>query len=223
MTLPARVAKYLSKHDVPYEHVVHKTVFTAYDAAQTLKRQLKEIAKTLLIQADKTFVLVIIPADKKLDMVRLKKVLGVGKVSIPNEKVMVRVLKIKPGAVASFGALHKLEVIVDKALATSQKVIFSTGSFTDSVLMKVKDFVRIEEAKVAQIAIAGGYKLPKPVKKKMKKAIKQVKGKKNPSKAKKKVVKKVAKKKPVKKTVKKVVNSKTKLKAKVKSKTKSRR
>lgn len=219
MTLPGRVAKHLAKHEAEYEHIIHKTVFTAYDAAQTLKRQLKEIAKTLLIQADKTFVLVIIPADKKLDMVRLKKVLGVGKVSIPNEKVMVRVLKIKPGAVASFGTLHKLEVIVDKALATSQKVIFSTGSFTDSVLMKVKDFIRIEEAKVAQIAIAGGYKLPKPVKKQMKKALRQAQGKRKKkfSKAK---AKSKSKSKPKTKAK---AKPKVKAKVKTKSKAKSRR
>ena len=47
--------------------------------------------------------------------------------------------------------------------------MLSAGSFTDSVFMKVKDFVQLEEAKLADIAMGGGYKVPKPMKKIMKK------------------------------------------------------
>lgn len=199
MAVPAKVKKYLEKSGINYEELAHKTVYTAYDVAQTLKKELKHIAKNLLIQADKTFVLVVVPADKKLNLDKIRQALGAKKVSIPNEKIMLKVLKIKPGAVSSFGKLHKMETLVDKALVKSKEAIFATGSFTDSVLMKVKDFVAMEEAKLADIAISGGYKIPKKVKKQMKKVKAQVK---------KKAVKKVKKavnKKPVKKIVKKAV------------------
>lgn len=169
MPIPKKVKDYLDKNKIDYEAIAHKTVYTAYDAAQTLKKELKEIAKNLLIQADKTFVLVVVSADKKIDFGKLKKALGVKKVSLPNEKLMIRVLKIKPGAISSFGKLHQLETIMDKALVQTQKAVFSAGSFTDSVLMRVKDFIRLEEAKLADVAMKGGYQIPKQVKKQMKK------------------------------------------------------
>lgn len=173
MSIPKKVKNYLDKKSFDYEEIAHRTVFTAFDAAQTMKKDLKEIAKNLLIQADKTFVLAVVPADKKVDFNKLKKALGAKKVGIPKEQIMVQVLKIKPGAISSFGKLHKLEVLVDKAMVKTKKAVFSTGSFTDSVFMKVKDFIESEEAKLADIAIKGGYKIPKATKKKMKKILKK--------------------------------------------------
>jgi len=211
MATPQNVKKYLDSKGIKYEEIAHKTVYTAYDAAQTLKKELKEVAKNLLVQADKTFVLVIVSADKKVDLKKLKKALKAKNVKIPGEEVMVKVLKIKPGAVSSFGKLHQLETVVDKALLKTKKVLLSTGSFTDSVLMKAKDFIQLEEAKLADVAMKGGYVIPKKVKKQMKKAKAAAKKKKPAKKVVKKIAKKAVKKntkKPVRKTVKKKVGKK---------------
>lgn len=229
MAIPAKVKKYLDAKGIDYEELAHKTVYTAYDAAQTLKKQLKEIAKTILVEADKTHALVILPADKKIDMDKLKKALGAKKISIPSEKVMIKVLKIKPGTLSSFGRLHNLEVIVDKAMLNAKKAVVSTGSFTDSIFMKVKDFVRSEEARLANVAMAGGYVIPKAVKKQMKKVKKQVAARKGKTtkikvpktikklakpvkKALRQALKQPAKKKPMKKAVKKAVKKTAKRK-----------
>ncbi len=174
MPIPAKVKKYLDERGVDYEAIAHKTVFTAYDAAQTLKRSLKEVAKNLLIEADKVHVLVILPADRKVDLKKLKKYLGAKKVSIPKEQIMIKVLKIQPGSLSSFGRLHQLEVLVDKTLLNTKKAVLSTGSFTDSVLMKVRDFIQLEEARLADVAMNAGYKIPKAVKTQMKQAKKIV-------------------------------------------------
>ena len=177
-SIPQKIKDYLDKHKAEYEELVHKTVYTAYDAAQTLKKDLKEVAKNLLIQADKTYALVVVPADKRIDLKKLKKALGAKKVSLPKEDVIVKVLKIKPGVISSFGKLHKVETWIDQAMLGTKKVVFSTGSATNSVLMKVKDFVQLEEAKLADIAMKGGYKISKPVKKAMSKVKAKVKLKK---------------------------------------------
>lgn len=221
MALPVKIKKYLDDKGIDYEELAHKTVYTAYDAAQTLQKKLKEIAKTILVEADKTHVLVVLPADKKIDLEKLKKALGAKKISLPGEQVMIKTLKIKPGTLSSFGKLHNLEVVVDKAMLGAKKAVISTGSFTDSVFMKVKDFIRSEEARLANVAMAGGYKIPKKMKKQMKKVKSAVKKKTN-KKPIKKAVKKTATKKAVikkpkvaKKSVKKVIK-KTKITVKKK-------
>ncbi|RJR32010.1 hypothetical protein C4569_00625 [Candidatus Parcubacteria bacterium] len=159
MPISKNLKSYLEKKAAQYEPIVHKKVYTAYDAAQTLKKDLKEIAKSLLIKADKAYILVIVPASMKLDLQKLRKAVGAKKVEIPKEQVMVKVFKVKPGAMTAFGGLHKVETIVDRSLLKTKDAIFSAGSFTDSVRMKVKDFIQTEEAKLASFAKAGGYKL----------------------------------------------------------------
>ena len=53
--LPAKLVKYLEKAGVKHEIIEHKTVYTAYDAAATMKKKLNEIAKSLFIKADKDY------------------------------------------------------------------------------------------------------------------------------------------------------------------------
>lgn len=174
MAIPQKTKAYLDKKLAKYDELSHRTVYTAYDAAQTLKRELREIAKGLLIAADKAYVIAVIPANMRLDLGKLRKALQVKKVSIPNEKLMVKVIKVKPGAMTAFGGLHKIEVVVDKSLLKTKEIILSAGSMTDSVRMKAKDYIELEQAKLASFAKSGGYKPPK-LKEKAKKKVSKTK------------------------------------------------
>ena len=169
MALPQRTKKYLDKKMARYELLTHKTVYTAYDAAQTLKKELREIAKSLLIATDKAYIIAVIPADMRLDLTKLKKALNAKKISIPTEKIIIKQLKFKPGSLTAFGGLHQLETWVEKSLMKTKDVILAAGSFTDSVRMKAKDFIDLEQARLASFAKSGGYKPSKTTAKKKKK------------------------------------------------------
>ncbi|MFA5358842.1 MAG: YbaK/EbsC family protein [Patescibacteria group bacterium] len=188
----AKVLNYLEGKKVKFEVIDHRKVFTAYDLAQTLKHDLKKIAKTLLVKADSAYVLVVIPAYYRLDLKKLKKSLNAKKIEIPNEKVIIKVLKIKLGGITPFGALHKVETWVDKSLLAAQDVIMNAGSFTQSLRMKARDYIKLEEARLGNFVESAGYKPIKIKSKKSKSASKvKVRGKK------KKAVKSVNKKKKV--------------------------
>lgn len=190
MAIPAKTKAYLDKRLAKYDEISHRTVYTAYDAAQTLRRELKEIAKSLLIATDKAYVIAVVPANMRLDLKKLKAALQVKKVSIPHEKMMVKIFKVKPGAMTAFGGLHKVEVVVDKSLLKTKDIIFSAGNFTDSVRMRAKDFIEMEQAKLASFSQSAGYK---PVK--QKKVVKKKSAKKS---SRKKVTKKSPKKRSIK-------------------------
>ncbi|MBU2236281.1 YbaK/EbsC family protein, partial [Patescibacteria group bacterium] len=74
-----------------------------------------------------------------------KKVLNVKKISIANENVMQKVFNVKPGAITPFGSIHKTQVVIDRSLLKSPRVLMGSGSFSESVAIKVKDFVKLEE------------------------------------------------------------------------------
>ncbi len=163
--LSAKLIKYLEKADVKYNVLEHKTVFTAIDAAATMKRKLNEIAKSLLVKVDKNYYIVVVPADNNVNFEKLGKIISkkenkdVKVVKIPSEKIMEKVLKVKAGAISAFGSLYKLPVIVDKKLTKIKKAVFSGGSFNHSIEMAVKDFVKLEDA------ILGSFSIKKKIKK----------------------------------------------------------
>ncbi len=166
---PAKIINYLEKMGVSHDLLEHKTVYTAIDAAHTLKRKMNQIAKSLLVKADKDYYLVLLPADRNLSEEKVKKIISKQKgkevktVKIPGEKIMQNLLKIKQGALSAFGKLHKLPVIVDKELEKAKKVILPSGGFNHSVEMTVKDFLEMEEAVLANVGIKKKVKTPKKV------------------------------------------------------------
>ncbi len=194
-----KVLNYLDKHGISFDVVDHKTIYTAHDLAQTLRSDLDSIAKALLVKVDSQYKIIVLPAGRKIDFSKLAKALKAKKVSIPKEKVMEKVLKVKVGGITPFGALHKLETLVDKSLLKTQKVIMNAGSFNQSVHMKVKDFINLEQANLAAFSESAGYKKPKAA------AKKKTAAKKSPAKKTTAKKKAAAKKKPVakKKTAKK--------------------
>ena len=156
---PQKLAKYLEKAGVKHNILEHKTVYTAYDTAVTMGKKLNEVAKTLLVAADKDYYLVLLPADNNLDFKKLAKDISkatgkkIKSVKIPGEKVMEKLLKVKAGAMSAFGGLHKLPVVMEKKLAKAKKAVFASGSFNHSVEMAVKDFVKLENAMLGNFGI----------------------------------------------------------------------
>ncbi|MBU0620018.1 YbaK/EbsC family protein [Patescibacteria group bacterium] len=157
--LPSKLVKYLEKAGVKHEILEHKTVYTAIDVANTMKKKMNEIVKSLLIKADKDYYLVLLPADQNLNFEKLKKVISkvtdkqIKTIKIPGEKIMQNALKIKAGALSAFGNLHKISVVAEKKLEKIKKAIFSSGSFNHSVEMAMKDFIKLENAILGNFGI----------------------------------------------------------------------
>lgn len=166
MPIPAKIKTYLTKTKAKFEPMEHKTVFTVYDLSQTTKVKMNAIVKTLLVKADAEYKLVLLAANRRLNIPALQKMLGAKNVRMAKEGEMAKQFKIKPGAMSPFGKLHKVEVVMDRGLVKLRDALFGAGSFTDSVRMKMKDYVKLEEPAVGSISEA-----PKntPAKKKTKK------------------------------------------------------
>ena len=157
--LPKKVIAYLEKAGVPHKILEHKTVYTAYDAAQTLRKKLGEVAKSLLIKADKDYYVLILPADQQVDFKKLGKCLTLAQgkevktIKIPGEKIVQELLKLKNETVSAFGQLHKVPVVMEKELGKLKQAIFSSGGFNHSVEMAVKDFMKMENVKTGSFGV----------------------------------------------------------------------
>ncbi|MDP3985219.1 MAG: YbaK/EbsC family protein [bacterium] len=155
MAIAKRLTNHLKKQKLTFDVVPHRTVYTAYDLAQTLGEKLDSIAKTLLVKVEfpkiqkkkPGYYVLAIPASYQADFGKVKKALSALKVELAPERVMKK-LGVQPGAVVPFTSFHKIELLLDKSLAKLQKVIVRTGSYTDSLRIKVKDLHKLEQPKV---------------------------------------------------------------------------
>jgi len=166
MPIPKKIINYLDKNQAKYEIWQHRTVFTAFDAAQTMHVKVSQIAKNLLVKAGKSYIMAILPADRNIDFVKLAKLAQVAKVSLPKEGVMKKVFKVKPGALPAFGGVYKIPVFMDKNLLKETKVIFSSGSFTESIKMGIAAYKKLEQPQLGLFSVAKKIKKPKNASKK---------------------------------------------------------
>lgn len=160
-----KIQEHLKKTNLKHEIVPHKKVYTAYDASQTLKVHPKQIVKSLIVKVKNNFALILLSADKNIDFKKLAKQFNAKEVDIkiPNEKVLMQKLGIKPGTAHVFGDIYKIPVIVERDLSKLKDAIFSSGDLTQSLKIKVGDFIKHQEAEVAQFGVT--KKIKKAVKK----------------------------------------------------------
>lgn len=141
--LSNQITKLLDTSRVKYKVLEHKVVYTAHDVSATTKKKLGEIAKVVLVKADKSFVLIILPAGKYVDFKGIKKALKAKKVSMANEKDITKYLKTKVGLLHPFGSVYNIQTLIDKGISKNKKLIASAGSFSHSVELTLKDFEKL--------------------------------------------------------------------------------
>jgi Ala-tRNA(Pro) deacylase len=141
--LKTSVTKLLDEAKIKYKTLEHKVVYTAHDVGATTKKKLSEIAKVVLVKADKDFVLIVLPAGKYVDFSGIKKALKAKKVSMASEKNITKYLKTKIGLLHPFGNQYNLQTLLDKGMSRAKKMIASAGTYTDSVEVAIKDFEKL--------------------------------------------------------------------------------
>ncbi len=139
-----KILNHLQKTNLSHEVINHKKVYTAYDASQTLKVHPKQIVKSLIVKVKNNFALILLSADKNIDFKKLAKQFGAKEIDIkiPKEKVLMEKLGIKPGTAHVFGDIYKIPVVIERDLAKLGDAIFSSGTLTESLKIKVTDFIK---------------------------------------------------------------------------------
>ena len=135
--------KILKQSKIKYKIVEHRKVFTAYDATLTQHLKLTEVAKGVLLKGKKNLYFAVLPAGSNCDFKALAKIFG-DKISMAKEKDITAKLKTKVGLIAPFGSLYSLPVALDKKLVKNKKLNLPAGSYTESVILATKDFIKLE-------------------------------------------------------------------------------
>lgn len=141
----------LSSEGVDYEMIPHPHTDTAREEA--LEVGLAEVAKTIVLATRGGFVRTILPADARLDLHKTRQALGSGKeLRLASEEELAGAYPMfELGAIPPFGGPSGDLAIVDRRLADRESIVVDAGSHERSVRLRMRDVVRLAEARIADI------------------------------------------------------------------------
>ncbi len=153
MGAPKRLIDCLNENKVEYEILHHAEAVTAQRIAQAEHIKGRHQAKVVMIKSGDQHFMMVLPADHRIDLDKVEKVIGQA-VSLDKEEDFKSLFPgSMTGAMPPFGNLYGLTTYVDKHLAEQDYIVFEAGTHTDAIIMSYRDYERIVQPKVEDLAI----------------------------------------------------------------------
>src|SRR5262244_610339 len=95
----------LRQHGVAFTVLRHEPVFTSEQAAAVRGTSLASGAKALVLKAGDTFLMAVLPADRKLDSRKAREALGVKGLRFASKEEVEQLTGLQPGSIPPFGSL----------------------------------------------------------------------------------------------------------------------
>ena len=139
-----RLRDWLGQLGVAFRVLRHEPVYTSEQAAAVRGVPLSSGAKALVVKAGERFVMLVVPADRKLDSKKARDALGVKGLRFAAREEVEQLTGLQPGSIPPFGSLFGLPTYVDPALAANESINFNAGDHSVSVQMSHADYLRAE-------------------------------------------------------------------------------
>ena len=134
----------LTEAGIPFTVLRHEPVYTSEEAAAARGVALSSGAKALVVKAGERFVMLVVPADRKLDSKKARAGLGVKAVRFATKEEVLQLTGLAPGSIPPFGSLFGLPTYVDPALALNPSINFNAGDHAISIQMTHIDYLATE-------------------------------------------------------------------------------
>jgi Ala-tRNA(Pro) deacylase len=151
--IPTSIERFLTTHHVPYTRLPHVRAITAQEEAAVTHTPGRAWAKTVVCLADNAPIQAVVPADRVVDPVRLRELVGARTLRIAEEDEFAPLYPdCDPGAMPPFGTLYGQAVFVDQAICDDAEIVFNAGTHTDAIRMRYQDFDRLVHPTVGTFA-----------------------------------------------------------------------
>ncbi len=148
------IAAFLEGAGVEYELIEHEPTMSAAAEARAAHYAPEQVAKTVILRDRGAFVLVAIPSSERLDLHKLRELLGATRrLRLADEDEISREFpSMEVGAVPPFATAVPAEVM-DRALLGQQRILCPAGDHRHSVLVDPRDVVRVSSARIADVCM----------------------------------------------------------------------
>jgi len=152
MPLSERLRSFLDSHRAEFTHSTHPIAFTAREVAAAEHLPPRELAKVVVIFGDAADHIVVIPANRQVDLHEVRSALGLSQARLATESELVKLFPdCAVGAMPPFGDLYGLPVYLDSTLAGQDTIAFNAGTHQDVIHMRLPEFRRLVSPQVVSV------------------------------------------------------------------------
>jgi Ala-tRNA(Pro) deacylase len=146
-----RLSEKLTAAGVAFTVSRHAAVYTSEEAAAVRGAPLCSGAKALVVKAGDNFVLLVVPADSKLDSKKARAALGVKAMRFASREEVEQITGLQPGSIPPFGSLFGLLTRCDPALAQNERINFNAGDHCISISLSHADYLLVERPVLVEL------------------------------------------------------------------------
>ncbi|HUE72728.1 MAG TPA: YbaK/EbsC family protein [Pirellulaceae bacterium] len=147
-----RLESFLTGQGIALDVRHHAPVYTSEEAAQVRGTSLASGAKALVCKADERFVMIVLPADRKLASKLARKTLGIKSLRFASREEVEQLTGLTPGSIPPFGSLFGLPTWCDEKLAAQERINFNAGDHSISISMTFADYITAEQPQMGSFA-----------------------------------------------------------------------
>jgi Cys-tRNA(Pro) deacylase len=142
----------LDASGIGYRGVRHGRVRSLEEAAAARGIEPRALLKSIVVRrADDDFLFVLVPGDREISWPKLRALLGVNRISMPDAGTALAVTGYERGTITPFGSTRAWPVVVDESVA-GQEISLGAGAHGVGVVAQADDVVRALGAQLADIS-----------------------------------------------------------------------
>lgn len=143
---------YLRAHGTPYKLFEHDERFSAAAEAMAAGVTPENAVKCILLRDRDGYRLAVIPASERLDLKRLRELLGVTEIRFATEEEMATDFPaFEVGALPPLGLLLNASEVIDGKVLDHTRVLCNAGDHRHSMLVDPRDIADLAHARIGDI------------------------------------------------------------------------
>jgi Cys-tRNA(Pro)/Cys-tRNA(Cys) deacylase len=125
---------------------------TAEESASLQRIELRQLLRTIVIRRGRDdYVFVLVPGGRQIDWPKLRSVLGVHRLSLPDAEEARDATGYERGAITPFGSATPWPVIADATVRDVARVAIGAGARGVNAHMRTEDLLLALDARVADV------------------------------------------------------------------------
>ena len=136
---------------VTHRVVTHGPVNSLTEAAAVRGIEPRDLVKTIVVRrGDDDYLFVLVPGDREFSWPKLRALLGVSRLSMPDAATALAVTGYERGTITPFGSTHAWPVIADAAIV-GRAISMGGGAHGVGVMLEADDVIAALDATVADV------------------------------------------------------------------------
>ena len=146
MNVVDKIKEFLDKNKVSYKLFEHEPTPTSELASKIRGTPLERGAKAIVLRSKGTFLMCVLPGNRKINYKKVKEIIGSRKLSLATPEEVKKVTGCEIGGVPPFGNLFNIPLYVDRNLLNNELIDFNAGLKTVSIEMGSEDYIGITKS-----------------------------------------------------------------------------